>query len=280
MGPRRLPLLQSPLPDLAAWTACFRDAEIPVLPGTVQAVEALRAVEDQIDAHGIAEWVGHDPLMALKLLVHVARVRPRHFQGSTETVTAALVFLGISPFFRAFETLVSTDDLLGQDPAAHAGLEAVLHRASRAATFSLAFAVHRMDADAAVLHEAAMMHAFAELLLWCHAPALAQRITQRLQEEPGLRSAAAQREVLNITLAELEQALMRSWRLPEILIRVTDERHAEDPQVRNVALAVRLARHSAQGWDNPAIPDDIADIARLLNLSEAATYTKLTELEA
>jgi hypothetical protein len=37
--------------------------------------------------------------------------------------------------------------------------------------------------------------------------------------------------------------------------------------VRNVVLAVRLARHSMHGWDNPAIPDDINDIALLLNAS-------------
>jgi hypothetical protein len=33
-----------------------------------------------------------------------------------------------------------------------------------------------------------------------------------------------------------------------------------------VQLAMRLARHSARGWDNPALPDDYADIASLLNL--------------
>lgn len=32
-----------------------------------------------------------------------------------------------------------------------------------------------------------------------------------------------------------------------------------------VLLAVRLARHTAQGWDNAAVPDDVEDIAKLLN---------------
>jgi hypothetical protein len=35
--------------------------------------------------------------------------------------------------------------------------------------------------------------------------------------------------------------------------------------VRNVVLAVRLARHTSEGWNNPAIPDDIDEIAQLLN---------------
>jgi hypothetical protein len=36
-------------------------------------------------------------------------------------------------------------------------------------------------------------------------------------------------------------------------------------------LALRLARHTAQGWDNAALPDDVHDIATLLNLSTDAT---------
>ena len=37
-------------------------------------------------------------------------------------------------------------------------------------------------------------------------------------------------------------------------------------QVRNVLLAVRLARHTAAGWDNPALHDDLADIGAMLRL--------------
>jgi len=31
-------------------------------------------------------------------------------------------------------------------------------------------------------------------------------------------------------------------------------------------LAANLARHSAQGWDNAALPDDFRDIASLLRM--------------
>ena len=39
-----------------------------------------------------------------------------------------------------------------------------------------------------------------------------------------------------------------------------EQAHADTPQRRNVRLAIRVARHSAMGWDNPALPDDLADI--------------------
>ena len=49
--------------------------------------------------------------------------------------------------------------------------------------------------------------------------------------------------------------------------------------MRNVLLAVRLARHTAQGWDNAALPDDVADIAALLNLSPGAALQLVRSVE-
>ena len=47
--PPTTPFLTEPLPDLAAWTGYFRDAEVPVLAETSEALEALRAIEDDGD---------------------------------------------------------------------------------------------------------------------------------------------------------------------------------------------------------------------------------------
>ena len=68
-----------------------------------------------------------------------------------------------------------------------------INRAHRAANFALAFAVHRMDHDAPVIHEAALLHDFAEMLLWLHAPALALQIAAAPARRPALRSAVVQR---------------------------------------------------------------------------------------
>ena len=73
---------------------------------------------------------------------------------------------------------------------------------------------------------------------------------------------------------------MKAWRLPELLIRLDDARHAESPQVKNVTLAVRLARHTAQGWDNAAVPDDLAEIAALLQLGPVPTLKLLREIDS
>jgi hypothetical protein len=171
------------------------------------------------------------------------------------------------------------EDLLDDVPEALAGARAVIDRAHRAARFALGFAAHRLDPDAAVLHEAALLHDFAELLLWCHAPSLALQIARRQADDATLRSADAQRAVLGVELSELQQALMKAWRLPALLIRLGDDHHAEASQVKNVLLAVRVARHSMQGWDNAALPDDVAAVGALLQLSSASALKLLREID-
>ena len=268
------------LPDLQAWTAHFLAAPMPVLADTAELLETYRANEDAVDAHLLGETISTDPLMSLKLMAHVAGVRSRRSTTDPETVTAALVLLGISPFFRAFGPQTSVDQHLSGHPEALQGLDEVLKRAHRSAAFALAFAVHRMDHDAPVIHAATLLHDFAEMLLWLHAPALAAQIAERQRQDPALRSASVQRELLNIELPDLQQALMRAWHLPELLVQINDERHAEATQVRNVLLAVRLARHSARGWDNAALDDDVRDIAVLLNLGPAPTLQLLRDIDA
>lgn len=273
--------LLRPPGDLAAWVRAFDSHELPILADTARLIEELRAVEDDVDAHMIAEGIGEDPLMTLKLLRHVAQLRrPSGREHSdAETAIEALVMLGITPFFRDFRPQPSVEDRLSGHPSALLGLRAVLRRARRAGRFALAFAIHRQDHDAAVIHEAALLHEFAEMLLWAHAPALALEIAHRQQLDPSLRSADAQRAVLNVSLGEIQQALMKAWRLPELLLRITDDHATEHAQVRNVQLAIRVARHSAHSWENAALPDDVDAIADLLTLGTTPTWTLLHQVD-
>jgi len=276
-----LPLRQA-LPELGRWTALFRAAEIPVLAETAAALELLRSNEDAVDANSLGEMIATDPLLTLKVLVHTAEVSSRRTSGlltDVETVTAALVLMGITPFFNTFGPQPTVEDRLAEHPEALAGLGRVLTRADRSARFALGFAVHRLDPDAAVLHSAALLHDFAEMLLWVHAPELALQLEANRLAHPHARSAALQRELLHIELSELEQALMKAWHLPELLTHMTNDKRANDPQVQCVKLAVRLARHTADGWDNEAVPDDLSEIGILLNMGPEHTLKLLHEFD-
>ena len=264
---------------LGGWIQAIAAAEIPVTGRTVAAIARLREDEDEVAARDLAEVVLDDPLMTLKLLAHVARSRSSRMVTETETVTASILMIGVGGFFRAFAEQQTVEARLAGVPGALDGLERVLTRAHRAARFAIGFAVARNDTDAEVIHEAALLADFAEALLWCHAPALALEIRRRQRADPALRSAQVQREVLNVELCDLEQALMKAWRLPELLQHLTNDHLREVPRVRNVLLATALARHSQDGWDNAALPDDVSAIGRLLNLSPSAAWSMIRELD-
>jgi HD-like signal output (HDOD) protein len=265
--------------SLSGWIQAISAAEIPVLARTAAAIDAMREDEDDIAPRAIAEVVLEDPLMSLKVLSHVARHRPARMVTDAETVTAAVLMMGISSFFRAFAGQKTIEATLAPIPGALEGVEQVLRRAHRAARFAIGFAMHRQDTDAEIIQEAALLHDFAEVLLWCHAPQLALEIERRQRADPTLRSAHAQRDVLNVRLCDLEQALMKAWRLPELLQLLTNDRLSTVPRVRNVLLATALARHSQHGWGNAALPDDITALAALLNLAPGSVWGLIRDLD-
>lgn len=267
--------------DLAGWVACFDVTQLPVLAATAEEIEEWRPAEDQVDAHLLAQTLSTDPLMILKLLAHVARLRRGREGSDTETVTEALVMLGIAPFFRVFGPQQSVEQTLDGQPEALAGLQLVLQRSHRAARFAIGFAVHRMDHDATVIHEATLLHDFAELLLWLRAPTLALEVARLQQANSHLRSALAQHTVLNVELADLQHALMKAWQLPALLVQISnDHALAATSQMRNVNLAIRVARHSARGWNDPALPDDLQEIGELLQLAPQHTLRLLQDIDA
>ena len=73
---------------------------------------------------------------------------------------------------------------------------------------------------------------------------------------------------------------MRAWRLPELLVRITDDRLSTGPQARTVVLALRIARHSVAGWENPALAPDLRAAADLLGLSSEVVREKVMRLDA
>lgn len=260
-----VPYLTDPLPDLAAWKRYFLQTEIPVLASTSQQLEEMRADEDAVNPGMLAEMIEKDPFMMVKVLAYVASKRRNTESTATETIKSSLVMMGVAPFFRNFGLQPTVEAHLAPQPAALEGVQALLKRAERAAHFATGFAVHRLDTDVEVIRQAAFLHDFSEMLMWCHAPTMELEIRAMQHSNPTLRSANLQRFIFNIDLNDLRQELMKDWHFPELLIRISDGKHAEHPIVRNVLLAVRLARHTENGWDNAALPDDFEDISKLLN---------------
>jgi HD-like signal output (HDOD) protein len=268
-------MIEQPFKTKEAWIEYFSAVDIPVLRKTARRLDELRQNIDQVNGRDIAPIVLQDPLLATKVLAYIQQFQGRYLHSDITTIANAVMMLGVEPFFAHFESLTTIETLLKDEPQALIGILRVIRRVQRASSYAYEWALERHDMNVEEVALATLLHDLAELLLWCFAPRLATEIRQRQQADPTLRSAMAQTQILGIRLFDLQLALCDAWQLPELLKTLMDDVNAELPRVRNVVLAVNLARHSANDWKNPALPDDFEAIEELLHIDRSTLLARL-----
>lgn len=269
-------MLDHPLPDIDAWVLLFGESSLPVLRVTRRRLEEMRADLDRVDARELARLILQDPIMTVRVLAYIQPLRGRSLQRDITTIASAVMMAGIEPFFRRFGELTTIEEQLrGQDPHALLGVLQIIRRAQRAADYAQDWAIWRHDINMEEVRIAALLHDLAEILVWCFAPSLGLQIQAQQKARPTMRSADAQRNTLGFTFIDIQRELCRVWHLPDLLQTLIDDNNTDQPRVKNVSLAVRLARHSAHDWEDPALPDDYTDIGELLHITPEAVRQHL-----
>jgi HD-like signal output (HDOD) protein len=265
--------------DAAAdWCRRLAHIAVPVLPRSRSAISGFREYEDNVTPREVAGSVLLDPFMTLRVLQYLQAHRRASQTHDITTIDRALMMFGMRRFFAHFTDLPDVEARLVQFPEALDGLRRVLSRARHAALYARDWAIARHDVDTDEIVVAALLHDLAEMLLWCAAPQLMLEIATRLRADPTLRSADAQVAHLGCRVLDVQLMLLREWDLPSLLHDLIDDREASRPRVINVSLAVALARHSARGWDDAALPDDLMAIQRLLHISMEQVHARVNRV--
>lgn len=249
------------------WVEMMTKVELPVLARSVAELERMRAESDNISPQSVADTVLHDPFMTAKVLRYLQQHRGHRRTADITTIAHALMMLGLSPFYTHFGVQCVIEDSLAGDEVTLQGLLAVMNRARHAALYARDWARLRKDIEPEEIMVATMLHELAEMLLWCFAPRLAGAIAAMQKHDRTLRSETAQQAVLGFHLIDLQLAMVKAWQLPELLHVLMDAQHGRNPRVLNVEYAVAVARHSARGWDDAALPHDYAVIGEWLALT-------------
>ena len=249
--------------DPRYWVELFGRAELPVLGKALAELSYMRQDPDRVSTAQLSDIVMRDPLMTANVLRYIQQHRHRTQLVDVTTVAHALMMLGLEPFLAHFSKQPTVEAQLGQDATALQGVLRVASRARHAALYARDWAVLRHDIEVEEVSTAALLHDLAELMLWCCAPGVAALLEDAAHAGDAARD-AAQRAVLGFPMISLQVELAEQWQLPDLLCRLMDERHASSPRALNVSLAVSVARHTSNSWDQPALVEDFASLGRLL----------------
>lgn len=270
-----MPLLSHPLESVDAYVAFFSGQALPVLRHTARALAGLAQDQDRVNAKQLAGVVLNDPLLTLRVLSHQEVHRRQSQNHDITTIDRAIMMMGVVPFFRTFAELPTVEDALAGHPRALLGVIQMIARTRRAAHIARDWAIIRHDLDVDEITVAALLHESAEIVAWVFAPELTSRVHELQRTRPGLRSALAQQEVFGVSTRDLQLALIRAWHLPRLLTALVDDSESDSPRVRNITLAADLARHSATGWQDPALPDDLSAAEALLPINRRQIVSRL-----
>lgn len=251
------------------WLKRLSKINIPVLRQTARALAKLKLDEDNLSARDISLAVLSDPFMVFKILSY-ANNNPgkRQIQNIAE-VEQAILMMGTSTFYQQLSPDLLVDERLKANMPALTHLLKLIKRAHRAAFYAADWAAFRKDLRSEEIWIAALLHDFAEMLMWCFAPDQMSRIFDMQQKDKTLRTATAQELVLGFHMSDLQKELIKTYHMPPLLSELMDDNDNEEEmniRTKNVSLAVNLARHAANGWDDAALPDDYEAIAKLLHI--------------
>ena len=250
------------------WLKRLSKVNIPVLRQTARNLAKLKQDEDNLNARDITLAVLSDPFMVFKILSY-ANNNPgkRQLQQMVE-VEQAIIMMGTSTFYHNLSPDLLVDDRLKSNIPALTHLLKLIKRAHKAAYYAADWAALRKDLHSEEVWIAALLHDLAEMLMWCFAPDQMNRIFEMQKKDKSLRTKTAQELVLGFHMSDLQKALIKTHHMPPLLINLMDDNDEKELDVRatNVSLAVNLARHSANGWDDAALPDDYEAIAKFLHV--------------
>jgi HD-like signal output (HDOD) protein len=252
--------------DIKAWVEFISTADIPVLKQTAREIARLQEDEDKLSARAITAAVLNDPMMVFRVLSYSQKHKSKHQLQDLLQVEQAILMMGTTTFFRDIPANFLVEDTLKDNLTALTHLLRLIRRAHRAAHFAADWATHLADLHAEEVRIAALLHDLSEMLMWCFAPDKMNIIHNMQHADKSLRSQAVQQEVLGFKLHDLQKELVEMFQLPPLLSKLMQDEASGEQRVRNVTLAVNLARHSANGWDDAALPDDYHDIAEFLRM--------------
>lgn len=238
------------------WSAFLVERELPSMP---RSKALLRALEDQqgegLSARELADIAARDPFLCLRLLREAEKRRTRKLGHDTTTPLGAVMQLGTDTFRQLLLDSPETDET-------NPGLVACEGRSVLASRLAVLWSSARADVSPDEVGMATLLADTGELMLWSFAPELPQAAAEALTSGRARRSVEAQQMACGFRFHDLTMKCSEMWALPHLLTELI--RGVDNVRANISRLAINTARHLMAGFDNAALPFDLAEAQKLI----------------
>jgi HD-like signal output (HDOD) protein len=254
------------------WAAYLVHQEQPIKAASKTALRELEiAGGEALSAQAYAGLMLDDPMLALRLIKAANERLPLRMARDITTPLGVVLALGTDALRRQIESAPEVS-------SENSGFMACEARHALAARIASAWGALHYDMDASELAMAALLANAGEVELWAIAPELPQRALDELTSGRAERSEAAQRQACGFAFLDITLLLIDAWNLPQLIRQLI--RGDEGQRARLARLAVNTARHLSNGADDPALPDDMREAAKLTGATLGQVVSALPDIGA
>lgn len=247
------------------------DQSPPILKKTSRDLH-VAAESLSLNIHSLSALILQDPLFVFKTLKE-SKVPTRGYDNIS--IDRLIMLNGLDGFMEKHLTSEILESKVSDHQVLHRILRLII-RAKKSSDLVFDWSLRLHDTHAEEVKVAALLRDITEILLYVEAPHVMMLIYQEQLKDKTLRSEDAQKMYLGFSVLDLHKALITQLKLPELLLDMMErDPQKQNPRARRVNAAVNFARHSANGWFDAALPDDYAEIAEIMHMSEHQVHKML-----
>ncbi|MEW6645906.1 MAG: HDOD domain-containing protein [Pseudomonadota bacterium] len=257
--------------SLDEWVRRISEEEMPIFGHTVQQVVSV-AEDENAPTAALARVILQDASMTARVLKLANTVYYNPHAQQISTISRAVVVLGFTTVRSMCLSIALVDSFVQGAPRDHLTRELArsVHAAVQARTLALACGVESPEE----VFIAALLYHLGDLAFWCFSGEAGDQL-DALLKQAGYTAEQAEMEILGFPLRQLTTALIREWRINELLITVLTQPDSRDLRCRIVMLCHQLARAAEKGWESRQVQELTPQLAELSGQSSDNVSTSL-----
>ncbi|WP_245792242.1 HDOD domain-containing protein [Teredinibacter waterburyi] len=248
---------------LSAWATKLRSQNMPVLGDVIAELNKITGSDDA-DVNQLAEVILRDPHLTTHVLRIANSVQYNYSKVLINTVSRAIVLIGLKGVRAMCISLLVMDSLLTDQPKER--LLALVAQGFHAATQARNLAQRIDDKAGEEVFVAALLFNLGEMAFWASEDVVADN-ANLLSDDAKVRRSAME-EVLGTSFKAITRELAKHWKLGDTLEQALYPTHHSSLKVKAVVAGERLSRAALYGWESPQVRKVLKEVIEYTGQAE------------